>query len=951
MKENTIFKVKKKRLFDSLVDYVSFSQEVRRLVEVLNTEIAAPETVKFRPISHPAGFVRLITKRRLTIAEAYIKLISHSHSDSYVERIEALQVLMHHVWHAKNLSMPLNTARVQIALMKNAVKMRGNRRAQLELMSDFARASYGQASVIRRLLRELDLLEVPETGDDLSQLQLGWDDHVHDSMTEGRKSPTQLVLDAFIKGMSRITVAYYDVAGRQTYEEIFHAGRILGIRVQIGIEFSVGLKCHRLHYLYIPPQDWEFEKLNSFLNDKAEELRPFLDGLQENAVRRHATVNSLLDNFNKTGLEVFNESFMELKALQMQPLSWESIETVTAKGQANRIHLGQLIYQSMRPVALKRVLYLKNQYRTLKARAENDPSSSWEADRCFRRYEDARHVYEELTPSLCAEKYIAPQKQLDYDSAFTSENEVLPLLKKTGGYIVFIHPLSQGTQRGIDVLFQNYAYITDIEIFNLVDAIQRDTSEIRRFAQLITALINGNPDQIEILFREWRLAPKSHKEIQTIIDYIKENPFYMRCASDAVGWSSNIPGMGFIHEDSLTPKALKLLKKNNHSMVPQPVAELLRIQHGLSQNEKSAVYLLSSTQIVQTTMNKEDTQPMTPLRFWRYLNVNIRSLILAILGFIPTYYCLAYILDSNWLGLCYAIIWFVLTGFRNAIVDVIAASGITPSAWEIKNIDRENLCASEFFSGLSVPVLAFAKFAFDQTWGAFTIGGQTWGTYDLTAESGFWFTFIKFWTIAFTNGLYLVLHNTLRGFEKNAIRGNFFRNVFSWPIATAGSYFLTPLGVPDIVQAKIWSEVVAGFIEGTVKNAKQNKLAQKALFEVYRQILSPNPLYALIARLDILFFWGKYSKGRRSLQKFLRIANKDVSGISDAQKRDIQKANMIIFDAFTTEGALESLTYAILEYYPEENLTILTDFAGETHEPFVQWLNRNKDAIIGNATA
>ena len=359
----------------------------------------------------------------------------------------------------------------------------------------------------------------------------------------------------------------------------------------------------------------------------------------------------------------------------MPPLSWESVESVTAKGQANRIHLGQLIYQSMRPVALKRVLYLKNQYRSLKARAEIDPSSSWEADRCFRRYEEARHVYEELTPALCAEKYITPQKQLDYDSAFRREEDILPLLAKCGGYIVFIHPLSQGMQRGVDVLFKNYEYITDIEVFNLVDAIQRDTSEIRRFAQLLIALKNGNADQVETLFREWRLSAKSLKDIQRIIDYIQEKPFYMRCASDAVGWSANIPGMGFIHEDSLTPKALRLLKKNNHSMLPQAVSNLLRLQHGLSHNEKSSVYLLSSTQITQSPIIKDEEPPMTPLRFWRYLNVNLRSLILAVLGFVPTYYCLAYLLDSPTLGLWYSIIWFFLTDSSPTVMITKAFSG------------------------------------------------------------------------------------------------------------------------------------------------------------------------------------------------------------------------------------------------------------------------------------
>ena len=930
MKVNTHFSVRKKRRFAGAIEMLSFSQEVRQLVDILNTEIAAPETVVFRPISHPAGFVRLITKRRLTIAEAYIRLVSHSKGVRYVERIEALQVLMHHVWHSKNLSMPINTARVQIALMKNAVKLRGDRRAQLELMSDFSRASFGHVSVIRRLLRELDLIEVPETGEDLAQMHLGWDDHVHDSMTEGRKSPSQLVLDAFIKGISRITVAYYDVADPQTYEEVFLAGHILGVHVQIGIEFSVGKKCERVHYLYVPPQGHEYEALSHFLDEKAAELKPFWDGLKLNAERRHATVNTLLESFNQNGLAAFNAPYTDLDALMMQPLSWDSVEHVTIKGQANRIHLGQLIYQAMRPVALKRVLYLKNLYRALSCKA-NSETTSWEAERCFKRYEDAQNEYEALTPSLCAEKYIAPQKQVDYDSAFAREEDILPVLAKCGGYIVFIHPLSQGLQKCMDILFKHYKYLTDIEVFNLVDALQRDTTDIRRFATFLNMLLSGNKEQIVKSFEEWRLTHVPESDLQNIIDHVREHPFFMRCASDAVGWSSNIPGMGFIHESSLSPKALKLLRKNDHSTLPQPVSNLLRIRRSSDKAIEGAVYLLSSTNFDHTRRaEREKNKSMTPFRIWRYMNANLRSLILAAIGFIPTYYCL---------DLSYALIWFFITGFRNAIVDLIATSGLVPKSWQLKNIDRENLCASEFFSGFSVPVLALAKYGFDQAWFHFGL------------SEGFLFTFIKFWCIAFTNGIYLVVHNTLRGFEKSAIRGNFFRNVFSWPLATLGSYVLTPLGVPEIVQAKIWSEVVAGFIEGTVKNAKQNNLARKALYEVYRQILSPNPLYAKIARLDILFFWSSYSQGKRALDRFMHISKKPLKGESETRQAEIRKGNQVIYDAFTTEGSLEALTYVILEYYPEENLVTLTDFAGEAHGGFVSWLQSRKSLLTSDLPA
>ena len=915
MKDNSKFTPKKKRFVDNIVEFMSFSQEVRQLVEILNTEIAAPDTVVFRPISHPAGFSRLITKRRLTIAESYIRLISHSQGSNYIERIEALQVLVHHIWHSKNVSMPINTARVQIALMKNAVKQRGNRRAQLELMSDFARASFGQPTVIRRLLRDLDLIEVPECGANLSDMTLGWDDHVHDSMTEGRKSPSHLVLDAFIKGISHITVAYYDAAHRETYEEIFLAAQILGVRVQIGIEFSVGKKYDRLHYLYIPPNQDDFVSLSRFLDDNADKLKSFWDGLKQNSLRRHETVCALLDSFNNSGLARFNEEYSELNALKMSPLSWESVESMTTKGQANRIHLGQLIYQAMRPVALKRVLYLKNLYRTLFRRAQHDASSSWEAERCLQRYEIELKKYEELTPAKCEELYITPQHQLDYDSAFADENDVFPVLRDCGGRIVFIHPISRGLQSAVDVIFVHYQMLTDVEVFNLVDALKRDTIEIRRFASLLMALHQGNTDQVENQIREWRLKSIDSEKIRNAAAWFKDHPLFMRCASDAVGWSSNIPGMGFIHESSLTPKSLRVFRKIGHVVVPRPVAELLQMQDHISDASKQDIYLMSSTKLIPSEVKSDDSVSL--FRFWHYLNTDIRCLILAVIGFIPTVYCL---------GWGFAILWFLLTGFRNAIVDLIASAGLIPRGWNFKSIDRENLCASEFFSGFSVPVLALAKLSFDQTWAYFAL------------PDGFWFTFVKFWAIAFANGLYLVLHNTLRGFEKSVIRGNFFRNVISWPLATLASYVLTPLGVPDIVQAKIWSEVVAGFIEGTGKSIRQNRLARKAMLEVYGQLLSPNPLYALIARLDILFFWGRYSQGRRALKRYLMLPNHPARELSETQTQNVLKANALIVKAFTTEGSLESLTYAILEYYPEENLTILTDFVGELHAPFVEWL-------------
>ena len=925
-KRDYTLKKKKHQIFGNAIDRVSFSSEIRRLVEILNSEIEAPERVVFRPNSNPAGFARLITKRRLTIAEAYIKLMSLGRTSDYHERIEALDVLMYQVLHARNLSMPINTARVQIVLMKSAVKMRGNRRRQLELMSDFSRASYGQPAVIRRLLKEHDLIEVPETGEELSSLGIAWDDHVHDSLTEGRKSPSHLVLDAFIKGMSRIVVAYYDLSDSDACEEIFLAAKILGVRVQVGVGFSVGLHGRRQHYLYIPPQNDDYESLRHFCESHREALEPFWQGIRENASKRQKIVCSLLESFNETGLVNFNEASSNIDILKMSPISWESVEQLAPRGQTNRIHLGLAICEAMRPILLKRMLYLKNQYRTLLGKASRASSERLELERCRERYEAACDAYYELSPIGCVKRYVPSQTQIDYDSSFETERAILPILSRLGGGIVFSRPLEHGFQRGIDITVSHYEFITDIEVFNLSDYMQRNNSdmvEIRRFASFLNLLSKGEVEQIRHYFEEWQIAAPPVERLREMCTFLSKRPFVMRCASDAVGWASNIPGMGFAHETDLMEKTLKQFKKSDHPAVPEPVAQLLKSCSGACSTD-ACVYLLSN-QLEREKQEKAEAEGqskgLSVVRIWRYLNVNLKCLILAGIGFIPAY-CM--------LGWQFALLWFVLTGSRNAIVDLISLSGFVPKTWSLKSIDKENLCTSLFFTGFSVPIMTLAKHGFDLGW-----------TY-MGWEKEFVYTFSKFWCIALANGLYLASHNTLRGFEKSAVRGNFFRNVLSWPLATMFSYFCGSVGVaiPDVVQAKICSEVVGGVIEGTTKHLKQNRLAVKSLFEVLRQVLSSDRFVAMIARIDILYFWSKYPQGRRALTAFMD-ASQSERMLKREKDRALIPARRTIYQAFTTEGSLEDLTSGILSSYPEEDLQILTDFVGETHDPFLTWLKAN----------
>lgn len=905
---------KKSGYIKHLVDFLSFGSKVRELVDVINTEIASPQDVSYRPISHPAGFSNLIWKRRLTIAEAYVRILAHQASQSYVDRIESLQTMMHYMAYSDHSPMPINMARVQIALMKNAVKMRGDREAQLKIMSDFMWASCGKERAIRQLLKELDMIEVSEHVEEEARYEqiLAWDDHLHDSMTEGRKSPTQLVLDAFIKGISRISISYYDLSDKKKLEEVFLAAHILHIRVQVAIGFSVGEKGERRRYLFIPPECWSFDSFCEFIDRTGSQLRVLYDGLEENARRRHEMIYALVEHFNQHVLPEFNAGYEGQPPLMLESLSRERVEEIAQQRQVNRIHLGLIVYELMNEVCHKRVLYLKSRCALPNATDEDRE-----------RLKKATRAYEELTPSVCASKYIAKRDQIDYASTFATEADILPVLAGTGAYVAYIRVQSHGVGRAMDVVMDSWRWLTDIEVYNLVDVQKRGVAPYVALAEWLGAIERGDLEAAMASAAANGATPRPRSDYEAVSSAWQVKPIYARCASDSVGWSATIPGMGFFPESLMDTEGFKRIRGEDHEKLPEPVSNLLRA-HRLQDSNKTGVYLLSSMKFGGEWGAGERVLPKQQnifLRFWRYLNINARCLILMAIGAVPAYLCL---------GIEFTILWFVLTASRNAIVDLISSAGIGPKHWKFKSIDKSNLCTSLFFTGFSVPIMSAAKLGFDSLWTG-PLGYEA---------SGFWFTFIKFWVIALANGLYLATHNTLRGFDKAAVRGNFFRSILSWPLAAGLSVFLTPLGVPDVVQAKLASEVVAGCIEGTVKFRRHIAQTRQALLEIYRQVSSSNATNAMMARVDVMYFWGCIGLGRRALAKFLY--HPDLLKLSADDLDCIKRGNAIIQNQFLRDNDLEQMTYTILSYYPNESLDPLTDLVCEQHQPFAQWLKRDK---------
>jgi hypothetical protein len=294
-------------------------------------------------------------------------------------------------------------------------------------------------------------------------------------------------------------------------------------------------------------------------------------------------------------------------------------------------------------------------------------------------------------------------------------------------------------------------------------------------------------------------------------------------------------------------------------------------------------------------------------------------------GFIPAY------LTVGW---GYSLIWFAITLIRNAITDMISGRGYRPKEWHLRNIDFDNLSHSLFWTGFSVPLLGFVKDRFDLLYPFYA--------------AGFLFEFTKFFFICIANGLYISVHNTLRGFNKTTIRINFFRSLLAWPFASVFSPVGTLLSVPSIVQAKFWSDFVAGLIEGWSKFNQCITLRKRDLIELFPNIRSQNPKIKFIAIIDLLYLVRKDPRTRNSLKSLLfkhpgRL-RKLIFFINRKKRKtpkDFSDYNHLL-KWFSETVHFSQLIDFILENFSEDQVIYLTRLVSEAFPEFHHWLVKHE---------
>lgn len=913
------------KTYNNIINYLSFAENLRKMRKKINISIDLPEIISDLPDSHPRGFIKEFKKRRTTIVESYLKITKTLDSASYNQRIKALKLLSEHIIYSRSLKMPLNAARVQLAIMKEVVKNRNNKRVQLELMRDFTISSFGHPRSIRKYLNKFDIIEVPETGEQLKDLKMGWDFHVHDNTSYGLKSPCQLIIDAFIKGISELTVAYNTLDNSEPVKEVLEAGKILGIKVNIALEFSAITNGNRFHYMYILPNfSSKKERFKRFLRNQTEDFRDFLQELEENERKRVKNIKSLIFNFNEYYLPQINKDYSPDSIYYLHPISLKSLEKSEGSNLYSRRQLGEYLFPKLKKVFENRALQITALF--LKVKKNPSDYSDIEYDKIKSKYQDIRAEFENLDPEKIRFEYFLEDESIIAESAVSNIEEIASQAAKSGGRIKLIRPLEHGVQSAIDLMLENVKMLDITEIYNMYDTIVTEEKDFVLFTEFVKLLNEVNKEKlIEFLINH--KFSYNNKKLVICIEEVRKKKILPSIGSDAAGRSTLTPGMGFILQSRLARhQRIRFVK--NHHVLPDSISALMfkmaKIPKTiLKKNDTPKIVCLGKQIGVQKNVLGDENieQAISISNAIEYLNPKIMNFMMLIIGFIPAYYIL---------GWQYAILWFVITGSRNVFVDLVSGNGINPNEWHETDINWSNLAQSLFFTGFSVPILGFVKSNFDIIW----TGEHEGQIYEIA----------KFFFINIANGSYLATHNYFRGFDKQTIRVNFFRSILAWPLSVVFSPIGNMLMIPSIVQAKFWSDFIASIIEGSAKYKFILKIREKIMHTLLPETISEDSEAEKLSILDMIYFLKENNRTKTSLKKLL--TNKPTRFKQILNKIFRPKIKYRLSDSyhelkqrFDDPKLFDHLVEFIIKNYNSEQSLFLITMVSEYFEKTKKWIS------------
>ncbi len=897
------------------MDKYLFNSRDKRLLEHLSTckQVRGKKQndLLFNYHLHPRGIKELVNPKSIRVADLMRNLLDTLEDGQMEERLLALHTLRDEVFYSAQGSMGKNTARALLSVMKDLVREEEDER-RLELASDFHRILTGKPQVVRKFLKQYHLLEMPEKWN-----QLAFDHHVHDAHTKGRKSPTHLIMDAWIKGIRSLTVIYYDYIPPQAAEELLKAAACMEIKVRIGVELTAHHEGTPVSFIWTPRGFSDAEGFLHFLDRK--EVREFMGEGEKFCRKRTSYVYSALKEFNEKQLENFNRYYhIELPALDKEKFG----EFVSA-GLASMLHLSEFIHAQAFPL--------------LKARSKVCTKLLEEAEGEEKeRLQEIKNRANLCTPEHIVDSWLDNEDTAQIADQLTTDKEQispLDLIKRLdamrSGYRLTLNLTGLKAVDVLELVYTCGTRLNALEIYNQKDWTQGLCEEIPKIRSFQHPLNEGNTIALKravtaLIEEEENTQNEQKKEggdkqikrlksiLKDLSDFIKifeNHTLADRWGSDSTGRSTQLFGMGLAVLETLPGRTQReILKKDRKRIldihIPIKIRRTWTPRHSRGLMTKKTPFhdksIIDGREWIaqEYSDNRKDLNNVIALGWrplqkdngfdtglgirekkhlsyrWHYMNNDLKNVLKIIIGFIPAF--LTFALTKQWWILAYlgAPIWFGITGFRNILQSVIGGDGLRRSpllSWNTY-INWTRVSDSLFYTGFSVPLLDFLvkQMLLDKGMGINT-------STNITALYGI---------MALVNGIYISSHNFFRGLPGGAIAGNFFRSILSIPLAIAFNSLLAGIlelaGVPGTelilqkwaaVISKAASDCVAGVIEGSADSRRNIKLRyrdyERKIDQMYRSFVK---MELLMPKKDVL----QLSKDPKKLAKLVKIEDPDL---------------------------------------------------------------------------
>ncbi|MBC2703182.1 MAG: hypothetical protein HGJ91_01440 [Desulfobacula sp.] len=976
------------------IKHLFFDNRDHELIRIVNSVYDADNVLGYTrklyyPFFHPLGIKELAESKGLRMAYSIVNLLESMERGEIENRLQALKGLKDDIFSTADGPMPKNTARVLLQIMKELVRAKGDDSLQLHLAHDFRMAAFGKPRVIRKLLKYYHLLEMPEEWN-----QITFDDHVHDANTSGRKSPTHLIMDAWIKGIRRLRVIYYHYIEPRFAAELIEAARIMEIDLRIGIEFWAGYRDRTISFIWVSRGLPDVETFLCFLSEpqvvKFMEQGKAVLTFQKNCVLR------LLDDFNERQLDKMCRDF----DIDMKRLCPNQFLRFASPGQPSIIHLGEYIHSEAVKAMKLRIKELNRIFSLSDAKEQQKIKDLVERMDCFSArdiisiyvcpsyYPDIPHFFE-----ICNDPDVPDRLKLNF-------KELLRNIERLHhGFRITLNLGNLKPEDILEILYEGNGLINRLEIVNLKDFIAGKTDHIFSVNELQEAINTGSLLKLKRVVRQiiWSVdqsgyADKNDRmeklvEILYDIDALKNmyavRPLKSRIGSDSSGRSHQAYGMGFGIVKTLAFRARKEIRKTtggrlilpasikvNQRMTSVPsnsvkpvlkwMMNILKYLPGFDQimplKKKEWVFesfsldmkkkgnIVTLGGILKESRNGvgldlPDTEKITTEKSWKTFNTKFKNGIKVFIGFIPAFLCFA--LTKDWWFLAYfgAFIWFGITGIRNILQSVLGGGGIRRTSllkWD-DYISWERLTDSLLFTGFSVPLLDYVikTVLLDRTLGI-----------NITSSP-----IVLYSVMALVNGIYLSLHNAFRGLPKGAITGNFFRSIFSIPVAILFNSMIggmlrmadTP-GVDVVLQkwaaiiSKAASDTVAGLIEGTADRFHNMRLRKRDIKKKF------SDLFDTYSRLEFLF---PETEELKILEKSEALFNSRNSEVKDLAVMVIINSLDLFYFWMYLPRARTAMVDMVLRLTPEEKTIFLQSQKMLKHEHHISRLF--VDGILGRS--